>query len=180
MHDRTPSHSIRSPPLSTWLRLVVGLVGLWPLFGCWTLADVSNHHELDPPLAQRLAASSPKQHLPFAIMVNVIRDQEPQNDHHELSPEQIQLIEQIFVAGLNESDYLLNVLEPRLYKEGVLSPQGFPIRSKFHHSAISGHTIKKGDPAAGVAAFNYQQSTTKEFARYGFATLKAYALLREK
>ena len=47
-------------------------------------------------------------------MLNLIREQhhqQPQNDrdHHELSPEQIQLIEQIFVAGLNASDYLLKV-----------------------------------------------------------------------
>jgi hypothetical protein len=45
---------------------------------------------------------------------------------------------------------------------------------------LAGHIIKKDDPAAGVAAFNYQDSITKEFARYGFATIKAYALLREK
>ena len=44
----------------------------------------------------------------------------------------------------------------------------------------TGHIISRDDPAAGVAAFNYQQSATKDFARYGYATLKAYRLLREK
>lgn len=47
-------------------------------------------------------------------------------DHHrpidggqvELSAEQNELIHHIFSAGLNASDYLLNVLEPRLYREG--------------------------------------------------------------
>lgn len=121
--SRTASHSIRSTPLSTWLRLVVGVVGLWPLFGCWALADASNHQELDPPPAQRLDASSTKQHLPFTIMLNLIHEQQQQQqwdgrEHHDLSPEQIHVIEQIFLAGLNASDHLLNVLEPRLYKEG--------------------------------------------------------------
>lgn len=45
---------------------------------------------------------------------------------------------------------------------------------------LIGHIISRDDPAAGVAAFNYQQSMTKDFTRYGFATLKAYALLRDK
>lgn len=123
-------------------------------------------------------------------MLNLIREQQHQDDrdqHHELSPEQIQLIEQIFLAGLNASDYLLNVVEPRLYKEGTLQSPLLRIFSyirvllnSFIYTRISGHIIKKGEAAAGVAAFNYQQDTTKEFARYGFATLKAYALLREK
>jgi hypothetical protein len=51
---------------------------------------------------------------------------------------------------------------------------------KFVELYKTGHIIKKDDPAAGVAAFNYQDSITKEYARYGFATIKAYALLREK
>ena len=108
--------------MSTWLCLVVGLAGLWPLFGCWTLADASNHQELDPPPAQRLAAaSSPKQQQqpPLTAMLNLIREhQKSERDPNDLSPEQIQLIEHIFGAGLNASDYLLNHLEPRLYKEG--------------------------------------------------------------
>lgn len=55
-------------------------------------------------------------------MLNLIHQQQHGGrEHHDLSPEQVQLIEQIFLAGLNASDYLLNVLEPRLYKEGITS-----------------------------------------------------------
>ncbi|XP_046632725.1 peroxidase-like isoform X2 [Daphnia pulicaria] len=164
--QRTTSYFLPCLPMSTWLCLVVGLAGLWPFFGCcWTLADASNHQELDPPPAQRLAAATllqqQQQQPPLTAMLTLIREhQKSERDPNDLSPEQIQLIEHIFGAGLNASDYLINDLEPRLYKEG--------------------HIIKKDDPAAGVAAFNYQDSITKEYARYGFATIKAYALLREK
>lgn len=120
---RIASPSTRFTLLSTWLRLVVGLAGLYLHFGCWTLADASNHQELDPPLAQRLFTSSSTKSLPtpLAIMLNLIPDMHrPSDGQIELSPEQNQLIEHIFLAGLNASDYLLNVLEPRLYREGWL------------------------------------------------------------
>lgn len=53
-------------------------------------------------------------------MLNLIREhQKSERDPDGLSPEQIQLIEHIFGAGLNASDYLINDLEPRLYKEGI-------------------------------------------------------------
>lgn len=119
---RIASPSTRFTLLSTWLRLVVGLAGLYLHFGCWTLADASNHQELDPPLAQRLFTSSSSTKslpTPLAIMLNLIPDMHrPSDGQIELSPEQNQLIEHIFLAGLNASDYLLNVLEPRLYREG--------------------------------------------------------------
>jgi hypothetical protein len=107
--------------MSTWLRLVVGLAGLWPIFVCWTLADASNHQELDPPPAQRLAAATQQhqQQPSLTNMLNLIREhQKSERDPNDLSPDQILLIERIFGAGLNASDYLLNDLEPRLYKEG--------------------------------------------------------------
>jgi hypothetical protein len=112
--------------MSTRLCLVVGLAGLWPLFGCcWTLADASNHQELDPPPAQRLAAATllqqQQQQPPLTAMLTLIREhQKSERDPNDLSPEQIQLIEHIFGAGLNASDYLINDLEPRLYKEGSI------------------------------------------------------------
>jgi|LakMenEpi03Aug12_release.lakeMendotaPanAssembly.Ray.scaffolds.fasta_scaffold497535_1 hypothetical protein len=118
-YSRTASYFIPCLPMSTWLCLVVGLAGLWPfLFGCWALADASNHQELDPPPAQRLAQQ--QQQPSLNTMLNLIRDhQKSERDPNDLSPEQIQLIEHIFGAGLNASDYLLNDLEPRLYKEGI-------------------------------------------------------------
>jgi len=67
---------------------------------------------------------------------------------------------QIVGEGLNASDYIINVLEPQLYYQGQV--------------------IQRGDASAGVAAFNYQQATTKDMARYGYATLKAFALYQEK
>lgn len=117
-------------------------------------------------------------------MLNLIREhQKSERDPDGLSPEQIQLIEHIFGAGLNASDYLINDLEPRLYKEGIPRMWDVLVKTNLNNrmqiSAI-GHIIKKDDPAAGVAAFNYQDAITKQFSRYGFATLKAYALLRDK
>lgn len=67
---------------------------------------------------------------------------------------------QIVDEGLNTSDYIINVLEPQLY--------------------YAGQIIKRGEASAGVAAFNYQQAATKDLARYGYATLKAFSLYQDK
>ena len=44
----------------------------------------------------------------------------------------------------------------------------------------AGHVVKKGDPASAVAAFNYQQAATKDLARFGYATLRAFTRLQQR
>jgi hypothetical protein len=40
--------------------------------------------------------------------------------------------------------------------------------------------VGREDPSSGVAAFNFQQSTTKDLSRYGYASLKAFSRLQEE
>lgn len=52
------------------------------------------------------------QHEPLFVLAN------PREYDPELSPDQLKLLGGIVSAGFNASDYLFDVLEPRLYKEG--------------------------------------------------------------
>lgn len=105
--------------------LVVGLVGMWPLC-CWSLVGASNHQELDPPLALQLP-SLPTLQKHQQLTSNVWTDEELQLREHEhasdpeLSNDQVELLRQIVNIGINASDYLFDVFEPHLYKEGTTS-----------------------------------------------------------
>ena len=98
---------------------------MWPLC-CLSLVGASNHQELDPPLALQLPSLSTLQR--HQLTTNVWTDEELQlrdndNEHAtnpELSKDQVELLRQIVSIGINASDYLFDVFEPHLYKEGII------------------------------------------------------------
>ena len=47
-------------------------------------------------------------------------------------------------------------------------------------NSFLGQVIGRNDPAAGVAYFNFQQSPTKQLARYGYASISALTRLQEE
>ena len=106
--------------------LVVGLIAMWPLC-CLSLVGASNHQELDPPLALQLP-SLPATLQRHQSTSTVWTDEELQlrenNNEHaadpELSKDQVELLRQIVSIGINASDYLFDVFEPHLYKEGIV------------------------------------------------------------
>ncbi|KAK4304133.1 hypothetical protein Pmani_023906 [Petrolisthes manimaculis] len=59
--------------------------------------------------------------------------------------------------GMNQTNYLTNIKEPQLFKEG------------YH--------LKKGHPGLFLAAFNKQKKKSKDLASFGYASLKASELL---
>ncbi|XP_076048302.1 peroxidasin homolog [Oratosquilla oratoria] len=59
--------------------------------------------------------------------------------------------------GLNQTDYLINVKEPRLFQEGI--------------------RLSRGHPGLFLAAFNQQKKKTKDLAKFGYASLRASDLL---
>ncbi|XP_066966449.1 peroxidase-like [Macrobrachium rosenbergii] len=62
--------------------------------------------------------------------------------------------------GINETLYLTNVKEPKLFNEG------------YH--------LKKGHPGLYLAAFNKQKKKSKDLASFGYASLKASELLSKQ
>ncbi|CAL4065298.1 unnamed protein product, partial [Meganyctiphanes norvegica] len=63
------------------------------------------------------------------------------------------ILDTVTKYGQNESDFLFNVKEPRIYKKG--------------------YSLSHGHPGLFLAAFNKQKSKTKDLARFGYASLKA-------
>lgn len=78
-------------------------------------ASRSTDYRLElPPAVQRLTQSRKPSFITGPSLFSPL-DSDP-----ELSSDQVQLLDGIIGAGFNASDYLLNVLEPRLYQEGMI------------------------------------------------------------
>lgn len=104
------SSSGHDPTTSFWftlflLLIVIGFVSSSSRSG----PDHQRQLEVNLPHAQRLIQSRKTLPLPTPSLL----EYDP-----ELSPDQVQLLGGIIKIGFNASDYLLNVLEPRLYHEG--------------------------------------------------------------
>ena len=71
-----------------------------------------------------------------------------------------EILNDIVNFGLDRTRYLVEVLERKIYENGL--------------------ALKKTDPAHFVAVFNKQTAKAKDLARYGYATLEASALLTKQ
>ena len=71
-----------------------------------------------------------------------------------------EILNDITNYGLDKTRYLIDVLERKIYEQGV--------------------TLNKSDPAHFVAVFNKQTEKAKELSKYGYASLEASALLTKQ
>ena len=81
-------------------------------------------------------------------------DQDGDNDDDTNAED---LLNEIIRYGIDQSDFLSDVQEPNLYKQGI--------------------SLKKSDPAHFVAIFNKQKKRSLELSRYAYASLEASDLL---
>ena len=71
-----------------------------------------------------------------------------------------EILNEIANFGLDQSRYLFDVQEKRIYDSGL--------------------SLKKSDPGHFVAVFNKQSQRAKELSKYGYATLQASSLLSKQ
>lgn len=71
-----------------------------------------------------------------------------------------EILNDIVNYGLDRTRYLVDVLERKIYEQGL--------------------ALNKTDPAHFVAVFNKQTPKAKELSKYGYATLEASSLLTKQ
>ena len=95
--------------------------------------------------------------MKFAIFFVLIAYSQGQLNKAKSSQE---ILNDIVNYGLDRTRYLVDVLERKIYEEGI--------------------SLNKKDPAHFVAVFNKQTDKAKELSRYGYATLEASSLLTKQ
>ena len=78
----------------------------------------------------------------------------------QLAKSSQEILNDIVNYGLDRTRYLVDVLEKKIYENGL--------------------KLQKSDPAHFLAVFNKQTDKSKSLSKYGYATLEASALLTKQ
>lgn len=84
-------------------------------------------------------------------------DDKPENGTDKTAEKAVELLNKIVQHGIEQSKFLTDVQEKRLFNQGI--------------------TLKKKDPAHFVAVFNKEKDRARELSRYAYASLEASSLL---